>query len=130
MFKFGIDLERHRKSSTKPDGSFKCLCGFCGKLNCNFEMLGAHIQADCTGIRSRPTNEFLCEKCGKRFLSKDDMMSHLDTHTNYKSRTKRAAKLPEVFECDVCHSKFTLRKNYMRHKKLVYDDTESPRNIC
>ena len=58
------------------------------------------------------------------------MMSHLVTHTNYKSRTKRAAKLPEVFECDVCHSKFTLRKNYMRHKKLVYDDTESPRNIC
>ena len=81
-FQFGIDLERHRKSSTKPDGSFKCLRGYCGKLNCNFEMLGAHIRAACTGIHCRPTKEFPCEKCGKRFLSKDDMMSHLDSHTN------------------------------------------------
>ena len=58
------------------------------------------------------------------------MMSHLSTHISSKSRTKSVAKLPEIFECDQCHSKFTLRKNYQRHVKLVYDEAGNPRNLC
>ena len=132
-FEFQIELERHRKSSTKPDGSAKCQCRYCGKPTCNFKMLGDHLRAEhpqYQRIQVLPAKVFPCENCGKSFKSKMDMMSHLSTHISSKSRTKSVAKLPEIFECDQCHSKFTLRKNYRRHVKLVYDEAGNPRNLC
>ena len=77
-----------------------------------------------------PAKVFPCENCGKSFESKVDMMSHQSTHIGNESRTKRVGKLPEIFECDLCDSKFTLRKNFQRRVKLVYDEAGNPHNLC
>ena len=136
-FEFRIDLERHRKSSTNPDGSLRFPCGYCEEKNCSFEMLGTHIQSEhkkkrdeklrnyCEEKRRQgkpllPDKVFPCEKCGKTFMSKDIMINHLETHI---------AKPSEIFYCNICHTKFTLRKNYLRHIKEIYDG-ENPRHLC
>ena len=43
--------------------------------------------------------------------SKKDLLDHLETHGDRKSRTKRTA---EKHKCDLCHSEFTMKKSLDR----------------
>jgi hypothetical protein len=48
---------------------------------------------------------------------------------NTKSSSKYNVSQPlDNLECKLCHTKFSLWKNYQRHKKEVYDD--NPWNLC
>ena len=137
-FKYRIDLERHRKFYTNIDGTFKFDCGYCEKKHCSFDMLGDHIRSDSEACHSTRRETILsksvypCEKCGKQFESKDLMMTHLETHTDTKARTKtkRHVDKPSEFQCNLCSRKFTQFKNYDRHKRQGYEHDETPRNVC
>ena len=63
------------------------------------------------------------------------MMSHLETHTGNKARTKSQRNIDEPsdgheFQCKLCGQKFTQYKNYDRHKRQAYDHDKNPRNLC
>lgn len=131
-FKYRIELERHRKGYTNIDGSFKFACGYCEKKHCNSEMLGNHIKSDselCDSSKKETIlckNVYPCEKCGKQFTSKALMMTHLELHTEIKEKTKSI----QEFKCNLCSQKFSLFKNYERHRRQVYAHDDSPRNLC
>ena len=135
-FEYRIDLERHRKLSTNIDGSFKFNCGRCQKNHCTLKMLEDHRNASevCPLLHVEEfrfiddmTEEecmYPCEKCGKRFGSKHLMMVHLKTHT---------VKMPSEnneFQCILCQKKFAQYSNYIKHKRLAYNDDGSLRNLC
>ena len=135
-FKYRIDLERHRKCYTNIDGSFKFVCGRCMKKHCSMKMLEDHrnasevcplFQIDEFKFVDDMTEEecmYPCEKCGKRFGSKHLMMVHLKTHT---------VKMPSEnneFQCILCQKKFAQYSNYIKHKRLAYNDDGSLRNLC
>ena len=96
-------------------------------------MLGDHIRSDSEACHSTRRETILsksvypCEKCGKQFESKDLMMTHLETHTDTKARTKtkRHVDKPSEFQCNLCSRKFTQFKNYDRHKRQAYGHDET-----
>ena len=68
-------------------------------------------------------------------MSKNEVMTHLKTHFDSKSRTKTKHNVakPSVtkeFHCDICHTKFTQWKNYERHKRQAYDAEDNVINVC
>ena len=139
-FKYHIDLERHRKCYTNIDGSLKYVCGRCKKNHCSWQMLMDHIHAQyngdsCNLSKSEQASLYPCEKCGKQFESKDHMINHLETHIDRQLRTgtKHNVAKPSdnhEYQCDLCLKKFTLNKNYERHKKLAYDEDGISRYLC
>ena len=50
---------------------------------------------------------FSCDKCGKVFISKYHLFSHISSHTNIKH-----------FPCDECGKKYASRSNLIVHKKI------------
>lgn len=144
-FRYRIDLERHRKSFTNIDGSFKFVCGRCLKKCCSRKMLSDHMQASevCPLFQNEKTkvipwvdkmteNEYMypCEKCGKTFGSKDLMMSHLVTHIESTKHKPNVDKPSDNIQCNHCLKKFARYSNYEKHKKLAYDDDGNLRNMC
>ena len=146
-FEFTIDLERHRKKISDLDGKAKYWCWYCNKVYCSFELRQIHQKSDHFGpnvnqelekvyAESRQNRSlfdavFVCEKCGKTFSSKEILLEHLSNHIESKTRTKESVHVSKpAFECDLCHTKFSLYKNFERHKKESMDDDENPRHSC
>ena len=149
-FEFTIDLERHRKKISGTDGKAKYVCWYCNKVNCSFELRDIHQKSDHSGPnvnqelenvnaesrrnRSLLDGVFVCEKCGRTSSSKEILLDHLASHES-KTRTKTLVNISkpftsDFFECDLCHTKFSLYKNFERHKRESIDDDENPRHSC
>ena len=128
-FELQWDLVLHRKKITNIDGSYKYACGFCEQIFCNISARLDHVFAEHkVGEGAKKiVRLFPCENCGLNLQSKKDLLNHLETHKNRKSRTKRA---PKKFKCDLCHSEFTTKKSLDSHMLGVYDEHGSPRYRC
>ena len=59
--------------------------------------------------------------------SKKDLLDHLETHIDRRSRTKRA---PEKLRCDLCLYEFTVKKSLDSHILGVYDEHGNSRYRC
>jgi KRAB domain-containing zinc finger protein len=151
-FQYSYDLERHRKYATYANGSSIFVCWQCNKHFCSLNLLMGHRERDHAGPESReiwkkvlndrgngvkgsfPDKVFPCEKCGESFSSKETMMTHLSSHSvkaNTKTSFKRQrARVTDDLECMNCNTKFSLWKNYQRHRSGVYDGEQNPLNLC
>ena len=128
-FKFQCDLELHRKKITDIDGSYKYACGYCEQIFCDLSARFDHVFADhkVSEGSKKILEKFPCEKCGFILHSRKDLLNHLETHIDRKSRTKRA---PDMLKCDLCHSEFTVKKSLDRHMVGMYDEHGSPQYRC
>ena len=121
-----------RKHKHKYLGEFKCHFDTCNFIGDSLTKLKIH---KLTHSEERPIK---CHYCGKGFKDKYDLQSHFKTthpdhchdlpllvcevdgcqyQTKLKSifiRHKRIHNRP--FECDVCHKRFSRKKNYEDHK--------------
>ena len=151
-FQSSWKLETHRKYTTKSDGSFRFVCWQCNRYFCSSQLMRDHDEKDHAGPESLqilkkvfndrrdgvkgsfPDDGFPCEKCGKSFASQETMMTHLKSHhvkANTRTSFKRQlAMVTENLQCKICHTKFSLWKNYKRHKNGVYDAEKHPLNLC
>ena len=128
-FELQFDLERHRKKMTNIDGSYKYVCEICEKIFCDLSskldhVHGKHKEGEGT---KKMVKLFPCENCGLNLQSKNDLLNHLETHSDRKSRTKSAT---EEHECDLCHSMFTVKKSLDRHMLGMYDEHGSSKYRC
>ena len=71
--------------------------------------------------------KFPCEKCGFILHSRKDLLNHLETHIDRKSRTKHASEVPK---CDHCQSEFTVKKSLDKHMLLMHDEHGRPKYRC
>ena len=128
-FELQCDLKLHRKKITNIDGSYKYVCPHCEQVFCDFSARSYHIRAkhEIGDGLMKIKKLFPCEKCGIELNSRKDLLHHLETHIDRKSRTKYA---PEVLKCDHCHSKFNFKKNLDRHMQYVYDEHGCPKYRC
>ena len=125
-FELQNDLELHRKEITDIDGSYKFACGYCERIFCNISARVDHFLDEHKvgqGIKNvkKCVILFPCEICGLNLQSKKDLLNHLETHKDRKSRKPH---------CNLCHSEFTLKKNLDRHMMDVYDEHCSPKYRC
>ena len=128
-FELQSDLELHRKKITDIDGSYKFACGYCEHIFCDYSARFDHVHNEHQvgeGVKNIVTL-FPCENCGLNLQSKKDLLNHMETHKDRKSRTKYAPKKPQ---CKLCHSEFTLKKNLDRHMLGVFDEHDSPKYRC
>ena len=148
-FQFDIDLQRHRKGSSNPDGSCKFVCGYCNQNKCSAKQLSEHIESDHFGPNRNEEAEkvyeekrckrklvltddiFQCEKCGNMFPSRESLRKHLEEHTD-KTRTRGSNMREEAgsFECECCASKFKFKKNFERHSREALDIAGNPKHKC
>ena len=130
-FELQWDLVLHRKKSTYIDGSLKYWCGLCGQIFCGIMARWDHIRAEHNEVPltyfDKIVKLFPCENCGLNLQSKKDLLGHLETHIDRRSRTKRA---PEKLRCDLCHSEFTVKKSLDRHVLGMYDEHNIPKYRC
>ena len=128
-FELQFDLEWHRKKMTNIDGSYKYVCAICEQIFCDLSTKLDHVHGkhkEGEGAK-KIVKLFPCENCGLNLQSKNDLLNHLETHSDRKSRTKRAT---EKHECDLCHSKFTVKKSLDRHILGMYDKHGSSKYRC
>ena len=95
---------------TDIDGSYKYVCAICEQIFCDLSAKLDHVHGKHKvgeGVK-KIVKLFPCENCGLNLQSKNDLLNHLETHSDRKSRTKRAT---EKHECDLCHSEFTVKKS-------------------
>ena len=114
---------------TDIDGSYKYACGYYEQIFCNFSARLDHVFADhkVSEGSKKILEKFPCEKCGFILHSRKDLLNHLETHIDRKSRTKRA---PDMLKCDLCHSEFTVKKSLDRHMIGIYDEHGTPQYRC
>ena len=130
-FELKWDIVLHRKKITDVDGSYKYWCGCCGQIFCDIMARLDHIHAEHKAVPlthfEKIVRLFPCENCGLNLQSKKDLLKHLETHIDRRSRTKRA---PEKLKCELCHYEFTVKKSLDSHMLGVYDEHGSPRYRC
>ena len=128
-FELQFDLEWHRKKITNIDGSYKYACGNCEQIFCDFSARLDHVRAEHkVGEGAKKIVKlFPCETCGLNLPSKKDLLNHLETHSDRKSRTKRTT---EKHKCDLCHSEFTVKKSLDRHMQGMHDEHNIPKYRC
>ena len=119
-------LQQHIKFIHQRVNVFKCPYKNCEKIFKNKLRLKVHINSH-LGIKN-----FKCEICEKKFAEKGTLITHYITHSknfdkkcdlcNYKCTTdtllkfhyKKRHNLNEIFQCEICKSKFA-KKVEMRH---------------
>ena len=128
-FELQFDLEWHRKKMTNIDGSYKYVCEICEQIFCDLSAKLDHVHGKHTvgeGVK-KIVKLFPCETCGLNLQSKKDLLNHLETHSDRKSRSKRTT---EKYKCDLCHSEFTVKKSLDRHMLGTYDEHKIPKYRC
>lgn len=65
-------------------------------------------------------NDNVCEICNKTFYDKYILQQHMLLHDSNGPS----------YQCELCDSKFVMRKSYRRHKQVAHSDYEPKRFIC
>ncbi|XP_037942855.1 uncharacterized protein LOC119675720 [Teleopsis dalmanni] len=87
-------------------------------INCNARFLSAtilqqHYDDQCKNISKR----FLCRKCPRRFMWKENLKSHLRTiHSEYDDSNKSDTQ--RTFDCLECKRSFQMQKDLTRHMSV------------
>ena len=89
----------------------KEICKFCKQTFIDPSTLRQHIN----NIHDNIPKRYLCKKCGKRFAKLSLLQSHWKTHLISIDERK-------LFNCDYCHSQFTLKSNKNKHLKKYHSD--------
>ena len=85
------------------------VCPFCCKGFTDPAALRKHIKyIHCDGVTAKA---FVCKHCQKQFSRKDSLQKHWQTHSK---------KEENRFKCDECNSTFSLKLNYLKHKRLFH----------
>ena len=122
-------LQQHIKFIHQRVNVFKCPYKNCEKIFKNKLRLKVHINSH-LGIKN-----FKCEICEKKFAEKGTLITHYITHSknfdkkcdlcNYKCTTdtllkfhyKKKHNLNEIFQCEICKSKFAKKVELRHHIK-------------
>ena len=122
-------LQQHIKFIHQRVNVFKCPYKNCEKIFKNKLRLKVHINSH-LGIKN-----FKCEICEKKFAEKGTLITHYITHSknfdkkcdlcNYKCTTdtllkfhyKKRHNLNEIFQCEICKSKFAKKVELRHHIK-------------
>ena len=82
-------------------------CVHCGKYFANEQSLAAHKKRH---FGQRP---FQCQLCGKSYLARYQLKSHM----NKAHSAKPSEKNKKPFHCDVCGTSFATRASFINHEK-------------
>lgn len=106
-------------------------CQICGKTYEMFLSLHRHMNVH--------YHHFICETCGKRFVTSDRMVNHARTHLKGQFPCKRCNEIfptqstlyahdskthrsNQRYKCPICDEKFTSYKQRLKHLKVIHGE--------
>ncbi|XP_063618283.1 zinc finger protein 652-A-like isoform X2 [Cydia splendana] len=131
-----IDIKSHSLTHKFKDERKKLKCKACPKLfvsrggrrrHFNIHHLGRKAKCDiCNGhyvhlnthimqVHKKAELRFACVTCGRRCVSRPALDKHMYTH---------AKTVDKLFECDLCHKKFTFKNQLKDHIKRVHENVK------
>jgi len=112
-FKYINSLLRHRKQLHRGDLVFRCtVCPYGTKVFLEFS---GHLRKSHADDFKLAPYGLVCAICGKKFLSHDNLTSHMKFH-----------KAPQ-FQCSYCNKMFKAKRSVIRHENKHIG---SKSNIC
>lgn len=94
-------------SPTTSNCSYQAIhtCHICHKNFQSERSLNAH----------KNVHKFMCDNCGQYFRRKEDLITHLQNHSENNSSQQCDKK---QFKCDACHKVFATRSGLNKHSKI------------
>jgi uncharacterized C2H2 Zn-finger protein len=72
-------------------------------------------------VRKNHGQRFICEKCGKSYIWKQNLIEHMQSCDNSRKTS---------FSCEVCKAEYSLKRNLFRHIKSQHSSPENNIKIC